>query len=107
MECTTVIPLAGGELRRFTFAVESGGARHSEMQATTEGFTMVLGAEDWLSLNSDENEGVYLRREWQDDAGQSQRTVFYVEKDQKPDKHKYNTRHNSDTAISEGGGSEQ
>lgn len=106
-ECTTVLPLAGGDQLRYTFAVEARGECGSEMQASGNGFTLVLGQEDWQTLNKDENEGVYLRREWQDDAGHDQRTVFYVEKDQKADKHKHETRNHKDIPITEGGGSEE
>lgn len=88
VSCTTILPTSAGEKRKFRYEVARTSGDVSDLIVGTEGFSLVLGVPDWTTLADDENEGVYLRREWQDDQARTQRTIIYVEKDRKGYKHK-------------------
>ncbi len=88
VSCTTILPTAAGEQRKFRYEVAKTTGDTSDLIVGAEGFSLILGVNDWLALADDSNEGVYLRREWHDEHGRTQRTVIYVEKDRKEHKHK-------------------
>jgi hypothetical protein len=61
--------------------VRDPDAQASRMEWAAEGATMRLAPEDFQTLAKEEEEGIYLRREWTDEDGFRHRFMAFVEKD--------------------------
>ncbi len=71
-----------GPAGAFVYALEvDDDARESLIRLEPFAIRCVLNAADLATLADDAQEGVYLRREWRDEAGESQRFMAFVEKD--------------------------
>jgi hypothetical protein len=85
----THIPTSNGESVIFRTAVRRGQLDdESRLVAEPYGLTLLLSPPDCAGLAAPENTGVYIRREWINEAGHAIRFVAYIEKDKKKRKHK-------------------
>jgi hypothetical protein len=66
----------------FTYGIErDDGTQESALELRPYGVILRLCPADLRTLAADDQEGVYVRREWQDDTGHAQRFIAFVEKD--------------------------
>jgi hypothetical protein len=66
----------------FRYAVlRDPGAKESNLEMGDRDMTMRLAQRDFEALASDDQEGVYIRREWTDHDGSVRRFMVFVEKD--------------------------
>lgn len=78
------IPDHSGELTQFTFEVRRGAADEQPgLHAGPYNFTLILSPADCSQLVSGEQDEIYMRREWTNDAGRSIRFLSSIEKDKK------------------------
>ena len=93
------LPGLGAQVFRYAIHV-SRELGESRLVAEPCSMTAELSLADFEVLSSSEEEGVYIRREWEDDHGQTQRFMFFVEKDrpsstcEKPEEWIYEERTN-------------
>lgn len=86
----TCIPVPGGAPVVFRCTVRKAEVYEEEslLVARPFGFDLRLSRADAEALLSEEHDGVYVRREWQNAQGRPIRFLAYVEKDKKAKKHK-------------------
>lgn len=94
----TTIPVPEAEPAVFRSTVRQAPAgEDSWLIPANFGFDLRLSPADSQTLLSEDNEGVYVRREWTNAEGRSIRFLAYVEKDKKARKHKKEHREKEET----------